>query len=210
VNPATEFWPWWLGALTFTALVLIYWKVTRRGFGVSGVIAKVLNWREEIKNDKVAALVSSDQAAWEEALIAETRKEFGELTPGPPPGAETSAAAPPGVQNLLEQRLTWAAAVTFVASILAGGLISAVLRGTWRFQWALDPNFIQLRGDGWWAWAALLAGGMLVGFGTRMGGGCTTGHGLSGCSRLTVASLVATGCFFGTAIIVSLLLGGKL
>ena len=52
----------------------------------------------------------------------------------------------------------------------------------------------------------LAVGGVLVGVGTRMAGGCTSGHGLSGCSRLQPSSLIATASFFGTGIVVSFLL----
>lgn len=41
----------------------------------------------------------------------------------------------------------------------------------------------------------LLVGGLLVGFGTRLGSGCTSGHGVCGISRLSRRSLVATGLF---------------
>ena len=52
----------------------------------------------------------------------------------------------------------------------------------------------------------LFAGGVLVGFGTRLAGGCSSGHGLSGCGRLQPVSLVATAVFFGAAVAVSFLL----
>ncbi|WP_396594501.1 YeeE/YedE family protein [Brevundimonas sp. R86498] len=42
---------------------------------------------------------------------------------------------------------------------------------------------------------ALIVGGLLVGFGTRLGSGCTSGHGVCGMSRLSARSLVATGTF---------------
>ncbi|ALS58817.1 YeeE/YedE family protein [Pandoraea norimbergensis] len=46
---------------------------------------------------------------------------------------------------------------------------------------------------------AMLAGaGLLVGFGTRLGSGCTSGHGVCGLSRLSWRSLVATLCFMVT------------
>ena len=48
----------------------------------------------------------------------------------------------------------------------------------------------------------LLAGGLLVGFGTRLSGGCTSGHGVCGLSRLSPRSLVATGLFMAVAAIV--------
>ncbi len=45
----------------------------------------------------------------------------------------------------------------------------------------------------------LLAGGLLVGFGTRLGSGCTSGHGICGLSRLSPRSIAATGVFMATA-----------
>jgi len=48
----------------------------------------------------------------------------------------------------------------------------------------------------------LLAGGLLVGFGTRLSGGCTSGHGVCGLSRLSPRSLVATVIFVGVAMVV--------
>jgi uncharacterized membrane protein YedE/YeeE len=48
----------------------------------------------------------------------------------------------------------------------------------------------------------LLAAGLLVGVGTRYGGGCTSGHGVCGLSRLSLRSLVATLCFMGSGVAV--------
>ena len=45
----------------------------------------------------------------------------------------------------------------------------------------------------------VLIGGLLVGFGTSLGSGCTSGHGVCGLSRLSPRSLVATGVFMATA-----------
>ena len=42
---------------------------------------------------------------------------------------------------------------------------------------------------------ALIVAGLLVGLGTRIGGGCTSGHGVCGTARLSPRSLVATGLF---------------
>lgn len=42
------------------------------------------------------------------------------------------------------------------------------------------------------SWPILIAAGLLVGFGTRMGSGCTSGHGVCGVSRLSQRSLLAT------------------
>jgi len=49
--------------------------------------------------------------------------------------------------------------------------------------------------------AGLVAAGVLVGFGTRMGNGCTSGHGVCGIGRLSMRSIVAVLVFMATAIV---------
>lgn len=44
----------------------------------------------------------------------------------------------------------------------------------------------------------LIAGGLIVGFGTRMGSGCTSGHGICGIGRISTRSIVATCVFMGS------------
>jgi hypothetical protein len=51
--------------------------------------------------------------------------------------------------------------------------------------------------------AMLLGGGFLIGFGTRYGGGCTSGHAVMGLSLLSLGSLVATASFFLGGLFVS-------
>ncbi len=55
------------------------------------------------------------------------------------------------------------------------------------------PNTFSLRTD--FPVSLLIIGGFLVGFGTRMGGGCTSGHGICGISRLSLRSVIATVIF---------------
>jgi uncharacterized membrane protein YedE/YeeE len=52
------------------------------------------------------------------------------------------------------------------------------------------------------SWIVVVFAGLLVGFGTRLGGGCTSGHGVCGIARLSPRSIVATGVFMAVAIIV--------
>ena len=52
------------------------------------------------------------------------------------------------------------------------------------------------------SWAVVVIAGLLVGFGTRLGGGCTSGHGICGVARLSLRSLIATAVFMVVAIIV--------
>jgi len=52
------------------------------------------------------------------------------------------------------------------------------------------------------SWLVIAAGGLFVGVGTRLSGGCTSGHGICGLARLSPRSLVATAVFMATAIVV--------
>jgi uncharacterized protein len=51
-------------------------------------------------------------------------------------------------------------------------------------------------------WIVIVAAGLLVGFGTRLGGGCTSGHGICGIARLSARSITATAIFMAAAIVV--------
>lgn len=51
------------------------------------------------------------------------------------------------------------------------------------------------------SWLLIVAAGLLVGYGTRMGGGCTSGHGVCGVARLSARSIAATAIFMAVAII---------
>ena len=53
----------------------------------------------------------------------------------------------------------------------------------------------------------LIFGGLLVGFGTKIGNGCTSGHGVCGISRFSIRSLVATIAFIITGVITVLIFG---
>ncbi len=90
----------------------------------------------------------------------------------------------------------------FIGGLVVGGL---VLRG-------LLPNafdFGTLRSLG-----ALTVAGLLVGFGTRLGNGCTSGHGVCGVARLSIRSIAAATTFMATGAavvyVVNHLLGGSL
>lgn len=49
-------------------------------------------------------------------------------------------------------------------------------------------------------WLLLVAGGLLVGLGTRIGNGCTSGHGVCGISRLNIRGIVATCIYIGAGV----------
>jgi uncharacterized membrane protein YedE/YeeE len=74
---------------------------------------------------------------------------------------------------------------------IAGLVIGAAAYG------ALMPVTIRIEAP----LPVLAVGGLLVGFGTRLGSGCTSGHGVCGIARLSQRSLVATAVFVTTAMI---------
>jgi len=91
------------------------------------------------------------------------------------------------VGGLLRARtgdVSWRA--SFVAGLVGGGL---ALR-------ALDPPALAIAIDR--SPATLVLGGLLVGFGTHLGNGCTSGHGVCGLSRGSLRSLAATMTFMAT------------
>jgi uncharacterized membrane protein YedE/YeeE len=85
----------------------------------------------------------------------------------------------------------WRAA--FVAGLLAGGVAVALF----------DPGLI---GTPPGSTVRLVAAGLLVGFGTRLGSGCTSGHGVCGIGRGSPRSIAATLTFMATGILTVLAL----
>ena len=99
-----------------------------------------------------------------------------------------------------------------ISGIVAGAL--APVRGDVSWRLAFIAGLIIAPLVLWFANAAkpevifthplwmVALGGLLVGFGARMGGGCTSGHGVCGMARFSKRSIAATATFMGTAIIV--------
>ena len=77
-------------------------------------------------------------------------------------------------------------------AFLAGIVLSAVL-----YMVFIGDLQIQTQMSSAW----LVVAGLLVGFGTRLGSGCTSGHGVAGLSRLSPRSIVATLTFMAAAIV---------
>ena len=90
---------------------------------------------------------------------------------------------------------------------IIGGLLQSPPRGdsAWRLAFALGLVAAPLlyravaalpesRIDA--GWGMLVVAGLLVGFGSRIGSGCTSGHGISGTLQLVIGSWIATLCFF--------------
>lgn len=98
--------------------------------------------------------------------------------------------------------------LAFFGGVAAGGMVAAIVTGSFGLTLAPGPRFAELFGGSPIATALVLGlGGVLVGAGTRMAKGCTSGHGLCGVARLEKGSLLATAAFFGTGVVVSIAMG---
>jgi uncharacterized membrane protein YedE/YeeE len=84
--------------------------------------------------------------------------------------------------GLTDSGAPWAIAAAFVVGLPLGAALVALLVGPVETRFA--PSL-----------AILIVGGLVVGFGTRLGSGCTSGHGVCGMSRLSPRSLAATAAF---------------
>ena len=92
--------------------------------------------------------------------------------------------------------LAWRA--VFLVALVAGTFLSAQLLPGLGSQ---PQMVIAPAGSGIPTPVWLAIGGLLIGFGTRIGNGCTSGHGICGLARLSKRSFVAVGVFFGVAIL---------
>ena len=79
--------------------------------------------------------------------------------------------------------------LSFIAGLIAAPLVSGLAGYPLQVPWM--PA----------SWPPVIIAGLLVGFGSRLGSGCTSGHGVCGVARLSPRSLVATAIFVLTAIV---------
>ena len=94
-----------------------------------------------------------------------------------------------GGQGLRNNAVRW----LFLAGLIAAPWI-------WRMFAPLPVTRVDV------GWLAVIAAGLLVGIGVRMGNGCTSGHGVCGLSRLSLRSLVNVLAFMGAGVVTVTLL----
>lgn len=92
------------------------------------------------------------------------------------------------VGGLLGGHQIWTNAA-FIVGLLLGPLLYAA--AFWQFPAVTLPA----------SWPMVCVSGLLVGIGTRMGSGCTSGHGILGLARFSRRSAAATATFLATAIL---------
>lgn len=206
-----NYWPWWAGAIGLALITINYTLITDRSLGVSAAWDRVLHWRAERRLEK-ADEQFADTRELAAALAAATAEEFG--TPAGAPGLPDAQAhgreSEPEEDEAPVATVRPAPLVTQAAlllSVLIGGWVAAFTSGRFQLRFDMGDAFNHLvTADQNTMIGVLFVGGILVGFGTRLAGGCSSGHGLSGCGRLRPVSLLATAVFFGTAVLVSFLL----
>lgn len=96
-----------------------------------------------------------------------------------------SSVLPPWTEKLDQGDLTWRLA--FIAGLLLAPLLVPLLSGE-PVQQTVSSNI-----------PLMVIAGLITGFGSVFGGGCTSGHGVCGMSRLSTRSLIATATFMAVA-----------
>jgi uncharacterized membrane protein YedE/YeeE len=188
-------WPWWLGGPVLAAVVLGHVVVTGRALGLSAIYRRLVFWRSERAAERTRAEMARDPDALEKALLLATFEELGTepavllaatfARPDEPTALPAVAGPPP----LLSQ-------VLFLGGIALGASLTRQF-GAHTSAPATSPAITNAHGG--LLFLVLAGGGLLVGTGASLSGGCTSGHGLSGCSRLRPASLLATVSFLASA-----------
>lgn len=77
--------------------------------------------------------------------------------------------------------------IVFILGLIAGPLVFQTISGTQAASIITSSTPV------------LVFGGLLVGFGSSLGNGCTSGHGICGIGRISKRSIIATGSFMATA-----------
>jgi len=188
---------WWMGGLALGGLTVLFRLLTGRTLGVSGSWRKVAFWKQERENDKASQAIAQNQEGAANALLAATLAEFGDASMATDTAENKQTAA----LTKSKQAVPWTAHMVFLICLILGGFLWAVITGHFQLQFHLSAIHDHISGSFANMSFMLLIGGFLVGMGTQMAGGCSSGHGLSGCSNLSWSSLVATGIFFTTAVV---------
>lgn len=202
----SAYWPWWAGSLALAGVTVFYTVITGRTFGVSGAWDRALHWREERELERLDSQFADD-GDLEAALAAATAAEFGTVAGTAPDPGNAGAPGPADPVEPVTAAVPVATQAVLLVSIFVCGGVAALGSGSFEIRPDMGDAFTRIVTDNPITMVVVLfLGGLLAGFGTRLAGGCSSGHGLSGCGRLRPVSLLATAVFFGTASIVSFLL----
>jgi len=203
------YWDWWVGALALSAVTVGFSLIRKQPLGVSGSWARIVLRNHDKTVDAAELPFRKNPGLLKDALMRATIDEFGQaavINAMHLGGGNRATVSPPADLTLMPIRVKWTAHFSFLFMLMVGGALAKLLSGDFSFQLTLGEMHSEFFGTGFGYMIILFTGGALVGFGTQLAGGCTSGHALSGVPRLVPASLIATATFFASAIIASLLI----
>lgn len=177
-----------------------HWLTVKRLMAVSGRFTALV---DRVRHGPVQEMPEMDTAQLIAALKAATAAEFGASSDAEPaPVVQVSAENSPVALNVRPRSYEH---FLFFFGITLGAFLAFSLYGSGEPTLGLRSTGLAVisSGNSFIEWTLLSVGGVLVGFGTRMSGGCTSGHGMCGVSRVQPGSLLATASFFGAGILTS-------
>lgn len=196
-----DYWSWWQGGLALGGITILFRLLLQRPLGVSGSWRMLAGSFQEIKTEQEAGRLAQDTHAMHGALFQATLEQFGEKA-----AQELIASTPAGERDIYPKQVPVKPGqhAVFLLCIFLGALASAWLGGNLSIDFELSETLTRLSDGLASSWVTLLLGGMMVGMGTQMAAGCTSGHGLSGCAQLSTPSLLATLIFFSSAVLTAM------
>jgi uncharacterized protein len=193
----SQYWPGWLSGLVLGILIVAYFWVTGRMLASSGRITQLIDrWRHGGTADELPA--SAEELA--AAMRLATTEAFGATA------IQERSMQPQLVAWRPPSAITWLGHLAFLVGLGLGGRLAnpgAPLR--WSLGSGVWDGFVSNEGLP----LLLLFAGVLVGFGTRMAGGCTIGHGLCGMSRGQSGSWASGLAFFAAGVMLWLAVAGR-
>lgn len=213
-----HFWPWWWSGAAVAVIAVGYPWLSGSTLGVSSTWARLVELvRERLLTRNAPAAPELDDDAWMRALLAETERAFGPAASNSAGSESTAANLPATVDNgedalkssvssLQMSRQSGTARPYFLLGIAFGGLLAALSTSRWpvysTFTSLGDAFDVRFGDVGWLSLSMLALSGVLIGIGTRMSGGCTSGHGITGMARAQPGSLLSTAIFWSVALAV--------
>ena len=207
-----EYWSWWIGGLALGFFAVLFSLLTGKPLGVSGSWLSIARRKDDAVLKASAEVLEGGEDQVKDDLMAMTMAEFGEdAVDDIPQRREGEINAEVTNKPKLRQDYTpWTVHVLFLSTMFIGSYLASLTTGDFSWSFDLSPLHTQIFENDGEAWLALLFGGMMVGFGTQMAGGCTSGHGLSGSAQLIPASLLSTAIFFGSATALTILMNSMM
>lgn len=193
-----EFWPWWVGGAAVAFLATSYPFVTGWFLGVSSLYGTLVDRMLERRRTFESR---ADLDEFQAALLAATQEVFGDSAKGAGDPEAEASGQPAGLDVALGDLVATqrGARALFLVGIIGGGALGLWYWGRPFAPATLGSAFdLRFGGSIGLAALALFGSGVLIGFGTRMAGGCPSGHGITGIACFERGSALSTITFWFT------------